>query len=159
MFSWEKSESLKRFASFCSGLQKWAFAVAALQRAAALSGKLQPCIWPRRQFCKARPSWWFPAQPGVGGTGRGPRPWKRGSLELNLAVLHFPREQDEERQFLCWPSSMINGEFKHSIGLLCNLAVLLMFSLGKFASHQRNVWLSFSNSIISNGWKLLCLSL
>lgn len=70
-------------------------------------------------------------QPGVGGTGRGPRPchaWKRGSLELNLAVLHFPREQDEERQFLCWPSCMINGEFKHSIGLLCNLAVLLMFS-------------------------------
>lgn len=38
---------------------------------------------------------------------------------------------------------MINGEFKHSIGLLCNLAVLLIFSLGMFASHQRNVYLSF----------------
>lgn len=70
-------------------------------------------------------------QTGVSGTGRGPRlcrAWKRGSLELNLAVLHFPREQDEERQFLCWASCMINGEFKHSIGLLCNLAVLLIFS-------------------------------
>lgn len=152
----------------CSGLQKWAFAVAALERAAALSGKLQRCIWPRSQFCKARPGWWFPEynssqpQPGVGGTGRGPRPrraWKRGSLELKLAVLHFPREQDEERQFLCWPSSMIHGEFKHSIDLLCNLAVLLIFSLGKFASHQRNVYLSFFKSIISNGWKFLCLSL
>lgn len=96
-------------------------------------------------------------QPGVGGTGRGPRPchaWKRGSLELNLAVLHFPREQDEERQFLCWPSCMINGEFKHSIGLLCNLAVLLMFS-GKvcfspmkcgaeFSQQHRLKWLEAS---------------
>lgn len=73
------------------GLQKWAFAVVALERAAALSGKLQRCIWPRSQFCKAKPSWWFPAQPGVGGTG------KRGSLELNLTVLHFPRESKMRR--------------------------------------------------------------
>lgn len=42
--------------------------------------------------------------------------------------LHFPREQEEQRQFLCWASSIINAEFKHSIGLLWNLAVLLIFS-------------------------------
>lgn len=57
-------------------------------------------------------------------------------------MLHFPREQEEQRQFLCWPSSMINAEFKHSIGLLCNLAVLLILS-GKVPFSPKNCGAEF----------------
>lgn len=121
-FSWERGESLKCFSHSCSGLQKWAFAGASSSsqwETAALHLAKEPVLQRQPQL------WWFPAPARGRWDWEGPRAWKRGRLELNLAVLHFPREQDEERQFLCCPSSMINGEFKHSIGLLCSLPHIL----------------------------------
>lgn len=128
-----------------SGLQKWAFPVAALQLSV---GNCSVALGQGASSAKPGSAGGSQPQPGVGGTGRGPhlcRAWKRGSLELKLARLHFPREQDEERQFLCCPSCMINAEFKHSIGLLCNLALLLIFS-GKVCFSPKKCIAEFSNS-------------
>lgn len=104
----------------------------------------------------------------VSGAGTGLSPCsaaERGSLEWTSLLLVLPGQgRTRRRQFLCSASCMFNREFERRVGLLCNLVRFsLILSESWFLTKGKHCCVFFQQlstcSIISDGLKLMCLSL